>query len=205
MMIILLQFIDTLFPAPLVAYIKPKQTTLFFLSCGALVSDQENFKGLLQSVQNLSFNDMVSFTAPELHATLTVSFFVDFTQRVLVEGFPLCTSFKAILTATSQSFLARHTNVVYIRHSDDGSKLCIERYTFTHPKWCPWGHQLPLACPGCSSPCPWTDPQTTGSTIPFTCRFDSCTTKCHFQRPDNLRFVGGDMSGGRWMIDEQEF
>jgi len=52
---------------------------------------------------SLNLNHLIAFTAPEFQAILTISFFVDFTQRILIEGFDLNPSFRAILNATNQS------------------------------------------------------------------------------------------------------
>lgn len=80
----------------------------------------------------MKIDDLVVFTAPEFQATLTLGLFVDYSQRVLIEGFSLYESLQAILTATAQSNFARHTNMMII-HRDEGlSIFSITHYFFTH-------------------------------------------------------------------------
>jgi hypothetical protein len=37
----------------------------------------------------LNINDFIAFTAAKFHAALTTSFFIDYAQRILIEGFEL--------------------------------------------------------------------------------------------------------------------
>lgn len=151
---------------------------------------------------SFGIDDLLAFTAPEFHADLTVSFFVDYAQRVLVEGFELSASFKALLTASSQSNLPRHTNIVYVNF-EDGHLSEAKEYVFSHEQWRPWGHRLPPSCPICSSPECWKDPVKSKSTYIFNCRSDKCAGVCLFDKQEGFEPLPGDsVAGGRWLVRE---
>ena len=147
----------------------------------------------------MAFNDLVAFTAPQLQASLTSSFFVDFAQRVLVEGFSLEKSFSTMLAATSQSNLARHTNVVHIHATPGNSDLDGQDFIFSHPKLRPWGNRLPPSCPRCKSPRSWSSPVCQDKAIVFLCNRDKCKEKCRFVKPEGYELSKVKVSGGRWM------
>ena len=85
----------------------------------------------------LNINDFIVFTAAEFHTALTTLFFIDYAQRILIEGFELRSSLDNILTATSQSPLGRHTNLVSIHHDAQTSALEAVKLIFTHTVWGP--------------------------------------------------------------------
>lgn len=162
-----------------------------------------SFKPLLKHhppSKSFGINDLIAFTAPEFHVDLTVSFFVDYAQRILVEGFELSASFKALLTASSQSNLARHTNIIHVNF-EDGCLSQAKEYVFSHEKWRPWGHRLPPSCPKCSSPESWKDPVKSKSTYIFNCRSDTCDGVCSFEKQEGFEPLPGDsVAGGRWLV-----
>jgi hypothetical protein len=47
-----LQFMDCLFPGSLAAFLKPKTTTLFMLSCGALARETVSFQEFLEATNS---------------------------------------------------------------------------------------------------------------------------------------------------------
>ena len=147
----------------------------------------------------MGIDELVAFTAPEFHAILTVSFFVDFTHRVLVQGFNLSGSFKPMLTACSQSDLARHTNIVHVR-LENGHIAHSKEYIFSHAKWRPWGYRLPTSCNRCSSPQSWKDPVKSILMYIFSCRNANCCEVCTFNKPQDFVPFSSEVSGGRWMV-----
>jgi len=154
---------------------------------------------------SLGINNMVAFTAPELHAVLTAHFFVDYTMRVVIEGFTLQQSFKSLLTSSAQSNFTRHTNIVSIYHDQSSSTLVADSYIFTHPKLRPWGQRLPISCPLCSSLHSWSDPTRNQSTIIFACTATGCPGLCSFPKPEGIEIVGKEMiNGGRWMVRSRQ-
>lgn len=206
-----------MFPPVLASFLKTRHTTLFMLACGALVCNAESYSHLTQSVSgwvlpcisivnfsnchaiSMAIDELVAFTAPEFHAVLTTSFFVDFTYRVLIEGFSLSHSFKPMLTACSQSNLARHTNIVHV-HFEDGYIKYSKEYVFSHKKWRPWGYRLPASCNGCSSPQSWKGPVKSKSTYSFNCRNVDCREVCSFVKPPHYVPFSSIVAGGRWMV-----
>jgi hypothetical protein len=206
-----------MFPPVLASFLKTRHTTLFMLACGALVTNAESYSHLTQSAAgwvlprilivnfsnhraiSMAVDELVAFTAPEFHAVLTTSFFVDFAYRVLIEGFSLSYSFKPMLAACSQSSLARHTSIVHV-HFENGGIAYSKEYVFSHEKWRPWGYRLPASCNGCSSPLSWKDPVKSKSTYIFNCRNVDCREVCSFEKPPHFVPFSSDVAGGRWMV-----
>ena len=149
---------------------------------------------------SLTINDMVTFTAPQLHASLTSHFFVDYTMRVVIEGFGLKPSFQSLLTTSAQSNFSRHTNIVHLYYSQNGSEVLTDNYIFSHPKLRPWGQWLPISCPSCSSLHSWSDPTRHQSTIIFACTRSGCLGLCTFRKLEGVEPVGKEVNGGRWMV-----
>jgi hypothetical protein len=147
-------------------------------------------------------DNLVAFTATEFQYALVTPFLVDFTHRILIEGFNVVPSMKHILTAIAQSSIARHTNVVLMHLNTATSSIASTLYVFTHPKWRPWGQRLPPACSVCASPHSWSDEIRKGSTYSFICRYPKCTGTCSFDRLSGFKLFMPDMSAGRWMKKE---
>ena len=158
--------------------------------------------GTNNKLTSASINHLVGFTAAQLHAALITPFFVEFTQRVLVEGYRLGPSMKYILASTSMSNLPHHTNIIYIQYDVDTSSLTSTIHVFTHPKWRPWGNRLSAACPKCSSPHSWSDVVKQGSTYTYNCRRYGCPGSCSFPKPEGFELSNIEVNGGRWMQKE---
>jgi len=153
---------------------------------------------------SLAADNLIAFTAAEFHPALIAPFFIDFAHRVLLEGFDLAQSMKQMLTATVQSPVARHTNIILL-HRDDDNSLASTLYVFTHPTWRPWGQRLPPACPECASPHSWSDAVRKYSTYSFSCRYEKCSGSCSFSKPEGFELYTPEMKGGRWMKKEYKF
>ena len=161
--------------------------------------DDPEFKYANAQPTSVSIDNLVAFTAEEFHASLITPFFIDFTFRVLIEGYDFNTSITHMLSATSQSHVARHTNVVHMRLNTQTPTVDSTLYVFTHPKWRPWGNRLPPACPDCASPHSWSDMIKQGSTYSYSCRRDNCSGWCSFAKPEGLEPCTPESNGGRWM------
>jgi len=61
-----------------------------------------------------SCNNLLAFSATELCPVLIAPFFLNFAQRVLVEGYNLQFSMKSILAGISKFQLVRHTDIVHV-------------------------------------------------------------------------------------------
>lgn len=150
----------------------------------------------------MNVDDLIAFSAPKLQASLTGSFFVDYAQRILVEGYTLKSHFKSLLSASAQSNVARHTNIVYF-HRQNRTTLSAFEFTFTHTRFRPWGWRIPPACSSCRSPRPWSKPIKQGTTLIFVCNQEGCRGTLRFSRPDDVDMVGENVNGGRWMVKER--
>ena len=93
---------------------------------------------------------MFTFGATHLQAVLTVPFFMNFAQRVLLEGMQLTE--HNIGTVFDQSmFLARHTPIWFFWHSDLNDNFTLDKYDWMHLTMRPHGHDIGLQCPHCGS------------------------------------------------------
>ena len=142
----------------------------------------------------------MAFSALQLQFSLTCPFFLDYAQRVLVEGYSLHTDFKALLTATSQSNFARHTNLMYFQRQAGSLKLEVSEFNFSHPTFRPWGFRIPASCPECKSPRSWGKPIKQGSSIIFVCHRTGCKGICRFGKPEGIQLLDTNVNGGRWMV-----
>ncbi|KAG1775757.1 hypothetical protein EV702DRAFT_1046653 [Suillus placidus] len=101
---------------------RAKDTTLFFLGCGALVNKPEAFRGLRFRIYRQAFSPIL--------------YLPSFAQLVIVEGFTLSEAFPDIL---NQSGLGMHTDVIRMtlrsKDNDPAAPLleCI-RYSWAHAK-----------------------------------------------------------------------
>lgn len=150
----------------------------------------------------MKVDDLVAFSATKLQPSLTSTFFVDYAQRVLVEGYPLQGHFKSILTTSTQSNVACHTNLVYFQRQKR-AKLDASEFIFTHSVIRPWGHRVPSICSSCKSPRPWSKPIKQGHTIIFVCTREGCRGTCRFTKPDNVEMLGTTVNGGQWMVKKR--
>jgi hypothetical protein len=147
---------------------------------------------------SMDLDNIVAFTATQFQPVLTTAFFIDYAQRVLIEGFALEKAFDAMLTASSQSNIARHTGVVHI-HREDGASLQVWEYKFAHNKFRPWGNNLPGSCPTCGSPQSWGRPVTQKEALVFSCKFKKCKGRCRFVKPEGFERLKGSVNGGSWL------
>ena len=93
---------------------------------------------------------MFAFGAVHLQAVLTAPFFMNFAQRVLLEGMYLTDN--TIASVFDQSlFLARHTPIWMFWREKLHDKFTIYKYDWTHHNMRPHGHDIGLQCPGCGS------------------------------------------------------
>jgi hypothetical protein len=150
----------------------------------------------------MTLDEIVAFSAPQFQASLTCTFFIDYAQRILIEGYNLESEFKSLLAASSQSNVSRHTNLVYLKRQGP-SKVDALEFTFTHSIIRPWGHRIPSACPLCKSPRSWSKPIKQGSAIIFVCKQTGCKGTCRFTKPDGVELLGPHVNGGRWMVKER--
>jgi hypothetical protein len=177
---------------------------LFLISSNGKIPcfDNTYFKYSNAQPVSVSIDNLIVFTAKEFHASLVTPFFVDFTFRILIEGFDLNTSMTHMLAATSQSHLARHTNVIHMYLNTQTATVDSTVYIFTNPRWRPWGNRLSPACPDCASPHSWSNVIKQGTTYSYSCRRDNCPGWCSFSKPEGFELCTTESNGGRWMKRE---
>jgi hypothetical protein len=159
---------------------------------------------------------MVCFTAKELQSALLVSFFADYTQRVLVESYPLEETLHMILSATAHATIACHTSIIHLRPKNveiplPASLLVVKHkglqateYFFAHEKLRPWGEALPIACSECFCPRPWSKPVKEKTNIIFFCHYKGCRNKIHFPARQGVQAYGRSVGKGKWMSVERK-
>lgn len=153
---------------------------------------------------------MIAFTADAFHASLATPFFVDMTQKVLVEGFDLSDAFLHILASTSSSQMARHTNVFYMQNGGSKRPCTIQQFVWSHENERPFGRRLPSACSSCFCPRSWDKPVKVSSVgkptvYKFRCRYtDKAGKRCEKvveARPmEGFEPTGAKSGHSRWMV-----
>jgi len=108
-------------------------------------------------------------------------------------------SFALLVTGKFSISHPALTNVCHICSDTNTSALEAVEYVFTHPKWRPWGHRLPMTCPVCGTPNCWTEAGKHFSTYIFTCRHLGCEAHCEFSRPQGFNLCEEESNGGRWL------
>ena len=93
---------------------------------------------------------MFTFAATHLQAVLTVPFFMNFVQRVYLDGGDLKPHNMGTLFDNSL-FLARHSPIWFFSRACLDHKLTLEVYDWTHLTMRPYGEDIGLQCPGCGS------------------------------------------------------
>jgi hypothetical protein len=142
---------------------------------------------------SLNISHLVVFAAKDLRPYLISPFILLYGQHVLVEGISL-SDFKRRFLPTSS--IGRHTDIVYI-FKEEGKTQSF-RYTWTHHGIRPWGHDLPVQCHGCWRIKPWISINNADSSCLFACR--GCSKKLKFSPPEKVKWLGAEVSGGRWMV-----
>ncbi|KAG2088383.1 uncharacterized protein F5147DRAFT_781021 [Suillus discolor] len=189
---------------------RAESTTLFFLGCGAIVTQPEGFRGLRSSVVDHTFSHAVAFTAKHFHPCLASHFLISFAQAVIVEGFALREAFPNML---DQSGLGMHTDVLLMTATpEDTVPLRITRYKWAHTSIRPWGNVLPLQCPQCGTPVVWERIQADFSQkyMVFRCPFVGCgrtntgrgrlsRKKYTCKAPEGSRLLPGRKRNASWL------
>ncbi|KAI5987202.1 hypothetical protein EDD15DRAFT_2199735 [Pisolithus albus] len=81
------EFMSCLFSPPLEEVVYA--STLFMLTCGPLVSFQESFMSMQQSIKHLWPEYTIAFTAPNFINAILKSFLISYSVQVLIEGHAL--------------------------------------------------------------------------------------------------------------------
>jgi hypothetical protein len=146
----------------------------------------------------LQIGQLLAFTNGQLQPCLASGFLLEFMQHVYVEKFEVSTCLSRILPATSR--ICRHTDIAQICRAKDGDQFQVLQYTWAHDKFRPWGNSLPVQCPNCGTLRSWIFAEGENQTRLFACKSPSCSKKLVFRRPEQVEWFGGEVTGGRWMV-----
>ncbi|KAI6146388.1 hypothetical protein BKA82DRAFT_125352, partial [Pisolithus tinctorius] len=169
------EFMGWLFSPPLADLVHA--STLVMLTCGPVVSFQESFDALKQSIARLQPEFTLAFTAADFISATLKLFIVSYGVKVLIEGHYLADVLPDLLEGSLA--LRMHTDVILFHVSGlslprglllPGPALSTARplitgyrYSWYHSHRRPWGTSLPMACPKCAAIRPWAwskvDPQ----------------------------------------------
>lgn len=101
------------------------------------------------------FIDTIAFTASGLQSTMTASFFLEYAQSVVLEGFPTRNVLQSLLS--SSRALTRHSNIVHMVTTKKDNQLLLKAYKliWSHKTIRPNGYNLPFQCAACRSIGSW--------------------------------------------------
>ncbi|KAG2138990.1 hypothetical protein DEU56DRAFT_330613 [Suillus clintonianus] len=153
---------------------RAKNTTLFYLGCGAIVAQPEGFRGLRLSVVKHKLPSAIAFTAKHFRPAFITRLLISFAQSVLIEVLSVREAFPGIL---DQSGLGMHTEVILMTEDcEPTAPLQCTRYSFAHANARPWGNELPIQCPQCGCSTSWNRIKSSASEkcIVFQCSFAGC-------------------------------
>ncbi|KAG1805170.1 uncharacterized protein BJ212DRAFT_1304134 [Suillus subaureus] len=106
-----------------------KDSYLWFLSCGALVNNEESFLSLQMAVLHHHITATICFNAIHFQPTFAAPLLLSFAELVLTECLPI---HEVFLDMLMQSYkLGRHTDV-FLLMTNAGHALDITRFAWTH-------------------------------------------------------------------------
>ncbi|KAI6023371.1 hypothetical protein EDC04DRAFT_2900567 [Pisolithus marmoratus] len=158
-------FMDYVFIPPLdeVVY----GSTLFMLTCGHVVTFEESYTAMKNSIARLRPEYTILFTAPEFMIAAAKMFAVAYSVQVLIQGHALLDIFRDLLNVSLE--LRMHTDVLIFHISGlvtpkvpFGSRIPAlgvalrpsitgYRYSWYHSHRRPWGKSLPMGCSRCGA------------------------------------------------------
>ncbi|KAG1892029.1 hypothetical protein F4604DRAFT_1912760 [Suillus subluteus] len=173
-----------------------KDSYLWFLSCGALVNNEESFSALQTAVLHHHITATICFNAIRFQPSFAAPLLLAFAEIVLIECLPIRASFPDMLMQSYK--LGRHTDV-FLLMTDAGRSLDIARFTWTHCKERPWGHHLPLQCPQCGWANSWLSVNHK-KMYSFECINSRCRKGYLFSLPENsVILTHARKSGSCWI------
>ncbi|KAG1747837.1 uncharacterized protein EDB91DRAFT_1079543 [Suillus paluster] len=173
-----------------------KDSYLWFLSCGALINNEESFSSLQTAVLHHHITATICFNAIRFQPTFAAPLLLAFAELVLTECLPIHEVFPDMLMQSYK--LGRHTDV-FLLMTNAGRALDITRFAWTHCKERPWGHHLPLQCPQCGWANSWHSANHK-KTYSFECMNSKCRKGYFFSPPENSVILShARKSGSCWI------
>ncbi|KAG1861659.1 hypothetical protein F4604DRAFT_1929726 [Suillus subluteus] len=173
-----------------------KDSYLWFLSCGALVNNEESFSALQTAVLHHHITATICFNAIRFQPNFAAPLLLAFAELVMTECLPIREVFPDMLMQSYK--LGRHTDV-FLLMTNAGPALDITRFAWTHCKERPWGHHLPLQCPQCGWANSWHSANYK-KTYSFECMNSKCRKGYFFSPPKNSVILShARKSGSCWI------
>lgn len=158
-------------------------------------------------------SDIVAFSSRNLIPSLTTPFWLDYTTRVLIQGFDIDTALPQMLACTSTSPVVRHTNLVICKVPSSATDPFVYRqFVWTHPELRPFGHRLPINCTSCGCLSTFTKPVKynrpgSPSTYTFLCSGNTvegtrCVRQLTVEPIEGFQPYGNSHKGAKWMVKE---
>ncbi|KAI6034769.1 hypothetical protein BKA83DRAFT_4121808 [Pisolithus microcarpus] len=218
------EFMSCLFSPPLEEVVYA--STLFMLTCGPLVSFQESFTSMQQSIRQELSSSLVSlqpeytiaFTALNFINAVLKPFLVSYGVQVLIEGHALGDVLQDLLNVSLG--LRMHSDVILfhvaglisskapflLRRASLATTPLVTgyRYSWYHSHRRPWGNSLPIGCKKCAAIRPWgrskLDPQPDQPKARVTkCQSKGCDFEVRTQPlPHEYQVLRGDETSG-WL------
>ncbi|KAH7917407.1 hypothetical protein BV22DRAFT_1135428 [Leucogyrophana mollusca] len=175
--------------------------TVFLLACGAIVTVDNSLSRLRDVVDSLSLEHLIAFSAKAFSPNLVAQFVNSYAQHVLIEGFPLLSAMKDLLS--EGAVLSRHTDIfVFTRARDRGGVTEVLKFVWTHRQTRPWGKPVPTQCDICKVSRPWGKVQAVQSKLVLRCKGHggTCAGKIEVACPHpQVKWICRVSNGGRWM------
>ena len=110
---------------------------------------------MLTLICRYQFVDTIAFTASGLQSTMTASFFLEYAQSVVLEGFSTRNVLQSLLS--SSRALTRHSNIVHIATTKKDNQFSMKAYrlVWSHKTIRPNGYSLLAQCSVCKSIGSW--------------------------------------------------
>ncbi|CDO75902.1 hypothetical protein BN946_scf184768.g4 [Trametes cinnabarina] len=189
---------DVLFPPDVRDVLRVHDTSLFMLCCGALVNTTQSYQALKGNCATLQIRRLIAFEASHFQAALTVSFFLGYAQKFLIENVTFADMHLADLLWQSLS-LGRHSRVLLMQYNpeDPSPRVAVSEYRWIHKGVRPWGYRLPIQCPSCHGLFTFKNKEELRGAIVSRCKTRDCTYSQTFNRPDDTVVL--KRPEGAWM------
>ncbi|KAG1742040.1 hypothetical protein EDB19DRAFT_1827952 [Suillus lakei] len=173
-----------------------KDSYLWFLSCGALINNEESFSSLKTAILHHHITATICFNAICFQPSFAAPLLLGFAELILTECLPIHKVFPDMLMQSYK--LGRHTDV-FLLMTNAGHALDITRFAWMHCKEHPWGHHLSLQCPQCGWANSWHSANHK-KTYSFECMNSKCRKGYFFSPSENSVILShARKSGSCWI------
>jgi hypothetical protein len=148
-----------------------------------------------------SFDNVFAFGAPRFISSEPVGFILDFTRKVIIQGFSVDTVLPGLLKG-AESF-GLHSSIIHIAADK------FFEYRWQHPTLVPHGQRLALQCPSCLRLCSFGKPKVLKGVTIFECagitNGVACGGMIESRPPAGFRELKVKDAAARWLCSEVDF